>query len=89
MALGAAPGAIHRLILGQLGGMALIGGSIGAAGALEVGRFADSLLFRLNGHDPAVLSIAVVLLSLVALAAGYIPAHRASKVNPITALRYE
>ena len=89
IALGAAPGTIHRLILGQLGRMALIGGSIGAAGALEVGRFAESLLFRLNGHDPAVLTIAAVLLSLVAFAAGCIPAHRASKVNPIMALRYE
>lgn len=89
IALGAAPGTIHGLILGQLGRMALVGGSIGAAGALEVGRFAESLLFRLNGHDPAVLAIAAVLLSLVAFAAGFIPAHRASKVNPIMALRYE
>ena len=89
MALGAAPAKIQRMVLQQVAWMALIGGIIGLAAAVGAGRFAESLLFHLNGHDPAVLGLAAVFLTLVALAAGFIPARRASRVDPLKALRYE
>jgi predicted permease len=89
MALGAAPGRVRAMILGQLGMMTLIGGTIGLAAAVGLGRLAQSMLYELHGSDPIVLSVAVVTLSLVALGAGFIPAHRASRVDPMRALRYE
>ena len=52
-------------------------------------RLAESLLYELKGHDPLVLVGAAVVLSIVALIAGFIPAHRASQVEPMHALRYE
>jgi ABC-type lipoprotein release transport system permease subunit len=54
-----------------------------------VGRLAESLLFELKGYDPLVLVVAAVGLSLVAFAAGSIPAHRAAQIEPMQALRYE
>jgi predicted permease len=89
MALGAAPAKIHAMVLRQVAWMALIGGILGLAVAVGAGRFAESILFKLNGHDPAVLVLAAVFLTLTALAAGFIPARRASRVDPIKALRYE
>jgi len=89
MALGAAPSRVRTMVLGQVGVMVAIGGAIGLAAAVGLGRLAQSLLFELQGTDPLVLAAAAVSLSLVALAAGFIPAHRASQVDPMSALRYE
>jgi len=89
MALGAAPGRVRAMILGQLGMMTAIGGTIGLAAAVGLARLAQSMLYELHGSDPIVLSVAAVTLSLVALGAGFIPAHRASRVDPMRALRYE
>jgi predicted permease len=89
MALGAAPGRVRKMVLQQVSFMTAIGGVIGIPSALALGKFAESLLFKLNAHDPTVLGVSVVLLVLVALGAGFIPAHRASRVDPIGALRYE
>ena len=69
--------------------MAIIGGVIGMAIAIGVGRLAKSLLFEMEGHDPLVLAGATVALTIVALGAGFIPALRASKIDPMNALRYE
>jgi ABC-type antimicrobial peptide transport system permease subunit len=69
--------------------MAVIGGAIGLIVAVGVGRLAQSLLFQMEGHDPMVLTGATFALALVALGAGFIPALRASKVDPMNALRYE
>jgi putative ABC transport system permease protein len=77
------------MVLRQVGMMVVIGGAIGLAAAVGVGLLAQSLLFELQGTDPLVLVAAAVSLSLVALAAGFIPAHRASQVDPMSALRYE
>ncbi len=77
------------MVLTQVGWMTVIGGIAGLAGAIALGRAAKSLLFELEGHDPTVLVAATVMLALVALGAGFIPAQRASKIDPMIALRYE
>jgi predicted permease len=89
MALGASSGRVRQMVLRQVGVMTLVGGIIGIAGALALGRGARSLLFQIGTFDPVVLIASAVLLALVALAAGYFPALRASKVDPMQALRYE
>ncbi len=89
MALGADAALVRRLVMKQVAGMLVIGGVIGIAGALGLGRAARSLLYQLEGHDPISLLLAVVLLALVALAAGFIPARRAAMVDPMNALRYD
>jgi predicted permease len=89
MALGADARRVRRMVLRQVGMMTLVGGVIGLAAALALGRTAQSLLFGLAPHDPVVVAASIAVLALVGLAAGYLPAHRASTVDPIKALRYE
>jgi putative ABC transport system permease protein len=89
MALGADGRRVRGMVLRQVGVMTVIGGAIGLVGAVALGRGAQSLLYELNGWDPTVMAIAAALLSLVALGAGYIPARRASRTDPMNALRYE
>jgi putative ABC transport system permease protein len=89
MALGAAPSRVRAMILRQVAAMAAIGGTIGLVGAVGIGRLAESMLYQLKGTDPTVLVGAALELAGVALAAGFVPAYRASQVDPITALRYE
>jgi predicted permease len=89
MALGAAPGVVRTMVLRQVGVMTIVGGVIGLAAAVGLGRLAQSLLYQMQGWDPFVLVSAGVSLAMVALAAGFIPAHRASQVDPMSALRYE
>ena len=69
--------------------MTLVGTLAGLVGALGVGKGAQSMLFQMTGADPAVLALSAVVLALVALCAGFIPAHRASRVDPMRALKYE
>jgi predicted permease len=87
MALGADSRRVRALVLRQVGRMGLVGGVLGIAGALGLGRAAQSLLFGLTGDDPMVLASAVALLFLVVLVAGYVPAWRASRLSPVVALR--
>jgi predicted permease len=89
MALGASPARVRRMILRQVGGMTAIGITIGLLAAFGLGRLAQSMLYQLQGSDPMVLTASVAVLALVALGAGFIPAHRASRVDPMRALRYE
>jgi putative ABC transport system permease protein len=89
MALGADQGRVRGMVLKQVGLMTVIGGAIGIAAALGLGRAAGSLLFELKGNDPLVFAIAAATLTLVAFGAGYLPARRASRVEPMQALRYE
>jgi predicted permease len=89
MALGADGGRVRSMVLRQVGLMTLVGGPVGIAAAIALGRGARSLLFGLEGYDPLVIASATLVLSLVALGAGYIPARRASRVDPMQALRYE
>jgi putative ABC transport system permease protein len=89
MALGADGGRVQRMVLRQVGVMVVMGATIGVLGAYAVGRAAQSLLFGLQGHDPVVFVSAVLLLAAVAFGAGWLPARRASKTQPMMALRYD
>jgi len=89
MAIGAAPARVRAMVLRQVGVMTAIGGVIGLSAAVGLGQLAQSLLFELKGSDPVVLVASAVALTIVALAAGFIPALRASRVDPMLALRYE
>jgi predicted permease len=89
MALGAAPWRVRTMVLRQVAWMTLAGSLIGLAGAVGVGYSAGTILFELKAWDPAVLAISAVLLAAVAIAAGFVPARRASLIDPMRALRYE
>ncbi|MPZ21672.1 MAG: FtsX-like permease family protein [Luteitalea sp.] len=88
MALGAAPSRVRGMVLRQVGLMIVVGGLIGLASSVALGRAAEALLFELEGRDPIVLMVATVALTIVALGAGLVPAHRASRIDPMQALRY-
>ncbi len=89
MALGADGAMVRGLVLRQVLRMTAIGAGIGLVMAVALGRGAQSLLFQLQGWDPAVLSSSAVLLAVVALGAGLLPALRASRVEPMVALRQD
>jgi predicted permease len=89
MALGAAPERVRAMVMRQVGVMTVIGGAIGLAAAIGLGTLAESLLYQLKGWDPIVLAASAVSLTIVALGAGFVPALRASRVEPMIALRYE
>jgi predicted permease len=89
MALGADKGRVRAMVLRQVGLMTAVGGAIGMAGAFGLGIAAKSLLYNLEGHDPVVFVSSAILLALVALGAGLLPAVRASRIDPMQALRYE
>jgi predicted permease len=89
VALGAEPSHVRRMVLRQTVLMLGVGTVIGLAIGIGFGQLAESLLFELKGYDPAVLVIAAGVLALVALAASALPAYRASRIDPMKALRYE
>ena len=89
MALGAQRNDVLRLILGHGAKMVLIGVAVGIAASLALTRLMAKLLFGVSAYDPLTFLAVACLLILVALAASYIPARRAMRVDPIVALRYE
>jgi putative ABC transport system permease protein len=89
IALGAQRGDVLRMILLQAGRLAAIGVVIGVCGSLATGRFLASLLYRTNAWDLFMVGFACVLMLLVALIASFVPAWRATKVDPLIALRAE
>jgi putative ABC transport system permease protein len=89
MALGATRKEILKLILGQASQLAVIGIFTGIAGALLLTRVMRSLLFSVSTTDPLSFALMCTLLAVIALVAGYVPAIRATRVDPIVALRYE
>jgi putative ABC transport system permease protein len=88
-ALGASKWDQMRLVLGSAMSLTGIGLGLGVLGALGITRMLASLLFGVSPHDPSLLAIVALILSGVALAACYLPARRAAKVDPMVALRYE
>jgi predicted permease len=89
MALGADAGRVRWLVLRQVGWMAIVGSVIGIAAALGLGHLAESELFQMHGNDPVILTVATALIVFVAFTAGFVPARRASRLDPMRALRYE
>jgi predicted permease len=89
MALGAERGAVTRMILRETGILVLIGLAVGVPASLACARLVQSKLFGLKAADPVTLGAALGIMIVVAVASGYLPARRASKVDPLIALRYE
>ena len=89
VALGAQPSDVSRLVLSHAGKLAASGVMIGVASALFLTRLLSSLLFGVTATDPWTYIVVAALLCTVALVAGYLPARRAARVDPLVALRYE
>jgi putative ABC transport system permease protein len=89
MAIGAPAGRVRAMILGKGMALVLIGTVAGLVGAAAASRLLNSLLFGLSASDPATYALVVMVLGLVSLLACYIPAWRASRVDPLIALREE
>jgi predicted permease len=89
LALGAEPGGVIWLVMKEVLLLLAIGLAIGIPAAVALGRFVASQLYGIEARDPWTATATLILLTLVSAAAGLIPAHRASRIDPILALRYE
>jgi putative ABC transport system permease protein len=89
IAFGAQRSDIFRLIVGQGVGVTLVGVGVGLVAALALTRFLSSQLFGVRAHDPLTFAAVALLMTFVALMACYIPARKATKVDPMIALKYE
>jgi ABC-type antimicrobial peptide transport system permease subunit len=89
MALGARSRSVIWLVMKEVLALLAIGLAIGVPSALGLSRFVAAQLYGIKGGDPRIASVGVILLATVAVIAGLIPARRASRIDPILALRYE
>jgi macrolide transport system ATP-binding/permease protein len=89
MALGAQRGVVVRMILRQVLVLAAVGLAVGLPAALGASRLVESFLFGTKANDPLALTLAVAILLSAALLAGYVPARKASRIDPMIALRHE
>jgi predicted permease len=89
LALGATPRQLRAIVVKQVAVLVSIGVPLGLGVALLLGRVAEGVLYGLSGNEPAVLAAAVLVVAAVGMAAGYLPARRASSVAPMEALRFE
>jgi putative ABC transport system permease protein len=89
MALGAEPGNVRWLVVKEVGSMVIAGVLVGLPLAYGTARLSQSLLFGVDAGNPAAYVLGLVLVALVALAACYLPARRATRIDPLVALRYQ
>jgi ABC-type antimicrobial peptide transport system permease subunit len=89
LAIGAEPGNVLREVLGETLILVLIGVAIGVPAAIGAAHFVRSMWYGMGVIDPVPIVFAAVMLACVAALAGFLPARRASKVDPMVALRYE
>jgi ABC-type antimicrobial peptide transport system permease subunit len=89
MALGAQSGDVMRMVLRETMALVVTGFAIGLATALATTKFIESLLFGLTAADPPTIALATILLLAVAALAGWLPARRAARVDPLVALRHD
>jgi putative ABC transport system permease protein len=89
MALGAETAHVRFLIVKEVGTMVLLGIAVGIPLAYALAKFSESLLFGVHAGDPRIYALGIALIALIALAACYLPARRATRVDPLVALRYE
>jgi predicted permease len=89
LALGAQPASVIWIVMREVLLLLVVGLGVGIPAALGLGRYVASQLYGIQAHDPTITSLTVVLLTVVAAAAGFVPALRASRIDPILALRYE
>jgi putative ABC transport system permease protein len=89
LALGATPGDVLRMVLGRTTALALLGATLGVLGSLTLTSVLTKSLFEVKPTDPATLVVVTGVLVLVAILAGYIPAHRATRIQALTALSHD
>jgi len=89
LALGAQPGMVIWMVMREVLLLLAIGLAVGIPAAMALGRLVSSQLYGIQANDPWMAGLTMALLSVVSAAAGLIPAHRASRIDPILALRYE
>ena len=89
MALGAVRMHVRWLVMREVFLLVVVGVAIGASAALLSSRLVSSMLFGLSAQDPLSLLAAIAVMLAIAVLAGYLPARRASRVDPMIALRYE
>ena len=89
MALGAEPGKVVGLVLGNVALITISGLTVGAAASVGTGRFINALLFNLASTDTTMIVVTAITLAAAAAIAGYLPARRAARIDPMTALRQD
>ena len=89
LALGAAPARLRVLVLRHVGAMLIAGCTVGVLAAIGAVRVVEAILFGVSRYEPLPFVAAIVVLCIVAMVAGYLPARRASRIAPMSALRYE
>jgi putative ABC transport system permease protein len=89
MALGARPRDVLSLVVGQGMAVAALGGLVGVLFALGLSRVMKAVLYQVEPTDPATFALVTLMLGLVALVANYVPARRATRIDPLSALRHD